>query len=85
MFRATAKELEMSCDSENDGVAFDSPVAIGSQTRTTNGTTYGAVYEDMSATTKTKGLVQLGVEAKCASGNALENGMASLKADIRRA
>lgn len=68
----------------NDGVSWDAPVAIGVATRTADGTTYGSAFVDMSATTKAKQLAQLGIEAKCGSGSALENGMAGLKADIRR-
>jgi hypothetical protein len=68
----------------NDGVSWDTPVAIGGQTRTSNGITYGSAYVDMTATTDTKQLVQPGIEAKNTSGTSLELGLATLKLDHRR-
>ncbi len=67
----------------NDGTTWDTPVAIGGQSRNTNGITYGSAYTDMTATTDGKQLVQPGVEVKNTSGSALEMGLVTLKLDHR--
>lgn len=69
----------------NDGSSWDTPVAIGSQTRSSNGITYGSAFEDMTSTTNAKQLVQPGIESKNTTGTSLEMGLATLKLDHRRA
>ena len=61
------------------------PVAIGTATRSANGITFGADFEDMSATTKTKQYVQFGIECQNDSGVALEMCQATLKIDVQEA
>lgn len=67
----------------NDGVTWDTPVAIGSDTRNSNGTTYGNTFNDMGTTTAAKQIVQYGVQAVNDSGTALEMCSASLKIDVK--
>lgn len=68
----------------DDGVAWDTPVAIGGHSRYTNGITYGSGFTDMTSTTDAKQLVQPGVEVKNSSGTALEMGLVTLKLDHRK-
>ncbi len=68
----------------NDGLTWDTPSPIGVATRATDGTTFGSTFVDISVMTRAKQLIQLGIEAKSNAGNGLENGMASMKADVRR-
>lgn len=63
----------------NDGLTWDNPVAIGTATLSTEDVSHGNDYIDVSATTKTKGLVQLGIECKNTSGAGVEQCMAALK------
>ena len=67
----------------NNGLAWDTPVAIGTDTSTANGVTYGDSLEDMGATTAGKGFVQFGIQCQNASGALLELCQATLKLDIR--
>ena len=67
----------------NDGLQWDTPVAIGTATLDANGTSYGTDFIDMSGTTKGKGKAQLGVEVINDDDTGLaEMCMASGKFDI---
>jgi hypothetical protein len=69
----------------DDGVAFGTPVAIGTATRNQNGTTYGLAFIDMGQTTAAAQLVQYGVEVINDSGASLEACYVSLKVDRKEA
>lgn len=66
----------------NDGVTWDSPVAIGTATLSDDGTTYGAVFENMATTTTAKQLVQFGIEVQNATGSGVELCLVSMRIDI---
>ncbi len=51
----------------NDGTTFDTPVAIGSDTRNNDGITYGTVAVSHTSTTNGEQLVQPGVERTASS------------------
>lgn len=76
--------IRPSLRTSNDGLAWDTPVPIGGQTRNANGITYGSAFTDMTSTTDSKQLVQPGVEVKNTSGTALEMGLVTLKLDHRK-
>ena len=65
----------------NDGQTWDTPVAIGAQTQSADGTNYGTSFTDVSSTTQAKQLAQLGIECQNVSGTATEMCMASGKFD----
>lgn len=65
----------------NDGVTWDTAVAIGTDTLTADGTNYADSYEDMSSTTQAKLYVRFGIQATNSSGTALEMGRATLRID----
>jgi hypothetical protein len=69
----------------NDGNTWDTPVAIGTLTIHANGLAYGDDFVDVSATTKAKGKVQLGLEVQTLSGTAVELAMGSGKFDVEGA
>lgn len=48
----------------NDGQTFDTPVAIGSDTRNADGTAYGTTFVNLTTATNSKQLVQPGIKAK---------------------
>jgi hypothetical protein len=65
----------------NDGLSWDTPVAIGAATRNTDGTTFGSDYADLSATTQAKLYVRFGVQAQNDSGTDVEMGRVTLRID----
>lgn len=76
-------EIRPALRMSNDTQQWDTPVAIGAATRTTEGVTYGDDYVDVSTTTKAKVFAQLGIECKNTSGAGPEMCMAALKVDIK--
>ena len=65
----------------NDGLTWDNAVAIGTDTRNTDGTTFADNYEDVSATTQGKLYVRFGVQAQNDSGTDVEMGRVTLRID----
>lgn len=68
----------------NDGLTWDTPVAIGAATRSTDGTTHGADYTDLSATTEAKLFARFGIQCQNESGTDVELGRVTLKIDIQQ-
>ncbi|MCK6502490.1 hypothetical protein L6R53_03685 [Myxococcota bacterium] len=68
----------------NDAQTWDTAVAIGNSTLSADGVSYGAAYEDVSATTSAKAWVQFGIECQNVSGGGPELCMAALKIDHRK-
>lgn len=66
----------------NDGVTFETPVAIGSVECTADGAQYGGSYTDLSTNLNAKRLVQIGIQCINQSGTSLEMCAASLQLDF---
>lgn len=66
----------------NDGVTWDSPVALGTTTQTGDGVTYDDEYVDISADTDAKQLVQFGNQLVHATTSDIHHCMVTLKLDI---
>lgn len=65
----------------NDGLTWDTPVAIGTDTRNTDGTTFADEFVDISGTTTTRLFLRFGVQVQNDSGTDVELGRVTLRID----
>lgn len=77
-----ALKIEPALRTSQDGTGWTTPVTIGTQSRTSDGTTYGDSLVDISATATANQLIQLGVLVSNSSGTELQMGLATLRAEL---
>ena len=67
----------------DDGLTWDTPVAIGTLTATADGTSYATSYADVKSTLEGKRLVQFGIECTNETGTDLELARVSIQLDFQ--
>jgi hypothetical protein len=74
-------KIEPAMRTSQDGQSWDTAVAVGTQSRASDGTTYGDDFVNIGASTSSKQLAQFGLLVSNNSGGAAENAMATLRVE----
>lgn len=76
-------KVRLSMRMSNDGMTWDTPVAIGTLTANADGPQFGSSFADLSSTLDGKRLVQFGVEAVNDIGSNLELARVAAQLDFQ--
>jgi hypothetical protein len=78
-------KIRLALRMSNDGLTFDTPVAIGSLVAAAESSVFGTTYSDLASNLVSKRLVQFGIQCQNASGSNIELCSASAQLDLRNA
>jgi len=77
-------KIRLAMRMSNDGLTFDTPVAIGALERAQLGAAYGSSFSNLATTLASKRLVHFGIESVNDSGTRVEVASASAELDYER-